>query len=157
MRRIPWLPGFRSGTPWKRAVAVFGYAFLALLVVSALSPPRTRPLAAVPTERAPTTAPPTVPPPTAIPPTVAPTVAPAVAPPTTAPTTPPAPTAVPTVAPRVTSVASQPCLVGQVKANRNSGIFHVPTGASYGVTTVNVQCFDTAAQAQAAGFRQAER
>lgn len=49
--------------------------------------------------------------------------------------------------------AAAPCQPGQVKANRNSGIYHVPTGAHYAVTTANVECFDTEAAASAAGYR----
>jgi hypothetical protein len=49
----------------------------------------------------------------------------------------------------------EPCRDGQVRANRNSGIYHVPGGASYNQTHANVECFDTAKQAEAAGYRAA--
>jgi hypothetical protein len=58
---------------------------------------------------------------------------------------------------REQSEASAPCLAGQIKANRNSGIYHVPGGASYAVTKVNVVCYDVEDGAQAAGFRRALR
>lgn len=50
-----------------------------------------------------------------------------------------------------------PCAQGQIKGNLNSMIYHVPGGASYAKTAANVQCFDTEAQAQAAGFTRAKR
>ncbi len=50
-----------------------------------------------------------------------------------------------------------PCAEGQIKANRNSSIYHVPSGQSYAKTRLNVQCFGTEAQAQEAGFRRAKR
>jgi methylphosphotriester-DNA--protein-cysteine methyltransferase len=42
-------------------------------------------------------------------------------------------------------------------ANRNSGIYHVPGGASYPRTYANVQCFVSEAEAAAAGYRRARR
>jgi micrococcal nuclease len=50
-----------------------------------------------------------------------------------------------------------PCQQGQIKANQNSGIFHVPGGRDYAKTYQHVQCFDTTAAAAAAGYRQAKR
>jgi hypothetical protein len=50
-----------------------------------------------------------------------------------------------------------PCQQGQIKANRNSGIYHVPGGAFYARTYENVECFNTEANAQAAGYRRAQR
>jgi micrococcal nuclease len=47
--------------------------------------------------------------------------------------------------------------VGQIKANRNSMIYHVPGGDWYARTRKNVTCFDTEEQAQAAGFRKSKR
>lgn len=89
-------------------------------------------------------------------PVSAPTTRPAPAPtPTAAPAA--APTAPPAAAPPASTDASYPCQAGQIKANRNSGIYHVPGGASYSQTRANVQCFDTEAEAQAAGFRRAQR
>ncbi|MBM4412924.1 MAG: nuclease [Chloroflexi bacterium] len=52
---------------------------------------------------------------------------------------------------------SAPCAINQIKGNVNSGIYHVPGGASYAKTKANVQCFDTEAEAVAAGFRRAKR
>lgn len=49
-----------------------------------------------------------------------------------------------------------PCKEGQIKGNRNSGIYHTPQGRSYAKTYKSVQCFDTAAQAEAAGYRAAK-
>lgn len=49
-----------------------------------------------------------------------------------------------------------PCEKGQIKGNRNSDIYHIPTGRSYAKTFKNVQCFDTAAEAEAAGYRAAK-
>lgn len=48
-----------------------------------------------------------------------------------------------------------PCAVQQVKGNLNSMIYHVPGGGSYARTKANVTCFDTEAQATAAGYRKA--
>ncbi len=53
--------------------------------------------------------------------------------------------------------AAYPCQPGQIKANRNSGIYHVPGGAFYARTYANVACFDGEADAAAAGFRRARR
>jgi len=50
-----------------------------------------------------------------------------------------------------------PCAQGQVKANLNSGVYHRPNQQHYRRTYANVQCFNTAEEAQAAGFRPAER
>ncbi|MFZ9858977.1 MAG: thermonuclease family protein [Roseiflexaceae bacterium] len=55
------------------------------------------------------------------------------------------------------SIESYPCASNQIKGNVNSGIYHVPGGASYAKTTANVQCFDTEAEAVSAGFRRASR
>lgn len=52
---------------------------------------------------------------------------------------------------------SWPCAPGQIKGNRNSGIYHVPSGDFYARTYANVICFDTEGQAQAAGFRRSLR
>jgi hypothetical protein len=55
------------------------------------------------------------------------------------------------------SVGYDPCQPGQVKGNRNSKIYHVPGGAFYEKTYVNVQCFNSAPEAQAAGYRASQR
>jgi hypothetical protein len=52
---------------------------------------------------------------------------------------------------------AQPCQVGQIKGNRNSMIYHVPSGEWYARTHKNVTCFDTEEEAQAAGFRKSKR
>jgi outer membrane biosynthesis protein TonB len=99
---------------------------------------------------------PTVAPPTR-PPTVEPTEEPT-ATPEPEPTSAPEPTqrVFPTRTPRpILASDAAPCALGQVKGNRSSKIYHVPGGGSYSQTKANVQCFDTEAQAQAAGFRRA--
>lgn len=50
-----------------------------------------------------------------------------------------------------------PCNQGQVKGNRNSGIYHAPGMRDYAYTFLNVACFNTEADAQGAGFRRAQR
>lgn len=52
---------------------------------------------------------------------------------------------------------SYPCADGQIKGNRNSGIYHVPSGSSYANTTDNVVCFNNESEAVNAGFRKAKR
>lgn len=105
------------------------------------------PVVAVATSAPPAPTAPTAP--TAVPAAAAPaTAVPSTAAPATA--VPARPTASP--APRVQSVASAPCLVGQIKANFNSMIYHAPGGASYARTNANVMCFDTEALARASGF-----
>ncbi|HEY3115833.1 MAG TPA: hypothetical protein VGK54_03750 [Chloroflexota bacterium] len=62
----------------------------------------------------------------------------------------------PTRTPRpLTAADAAPCQIGQIKGNRSSKIYHVPGGGSYAQTKASVQCFDTEAAAQAAGFRRA--
>ncbi len=66
------------------------------------------------------------------------------------------PTAFPTRTPRMlTASDAEPCEVGQVKGNISSKIYHVPLGGSYARTKNRVVCFDTEAEAQAAGYRKA--
>jgi hypothetical protein len=55
------------------------------------------------------------------------------------------------------TAASTPCVYGQVKASRDSGIYQVPSGRFYSWTTADMICFDTAALALQAGFRPSER
>jgi hypothetical protein len=55
------------------------------------------------------------------------------------------------------AVGAAPCKPRQYKGNRRSGIFHAPGQRDYEKTQTDVACFDTAAEAEAAGFRQAER
>ena len=55
------------------------------------------------------------------------------------------------------TAASTPCVFGQVKASRDSGIFEVPSGRFYSWTTADMICFDTAALAQEAGFSPSQR
>lgn len=50
-----------------------------------------------------------------------------------------------------------PCQVNQIKGNRNSMIYHSPGQRDYAYTFKNVQCFDTASQAERADFRAAKR
>lgn len=108
-------------------------------------------------------------PPTAVP--VQPTEPPAPtqppAPPTEPPQAPPPPTDAPLmmVSGPVDDLASEPpddqpwlpCARGQVKGNRNSMIYHTPGGAFYQRTFRNVYCFNSAAEAEAAGYRASER
>lgn len=80
----------------------------------------------------------------------APTAAPKAPPPTAPPTAMPTPQA-------ATSAGSAPCEFGQVKGNRESRIYHAPGQRDYARTRQNVQCFDSEADARAAGYRRAER
>ncbi len=90
------------------------------------------------TAQVPTTATPTVPPPTAAP--------------TTAATAPPA-----SPPPPPQDLGAAPCEPGQIKGNNNSGIYHAPGQRDYAKTYANVTCYDTEAEAVAAGFRRAQR
>jgi hypothetical protein len=73
-------------------------------------------------------------------------------------TAPTAPTATTPSANPSGSVAEwYPCEQDQIKANRNSMIYHVPGGISYAKTRLNVACFNTEALAQAAGYRRAKK
>jgi hypothetical protein len=93
------------------------------------------------------------------PPTPEPTEEPTLTPePTAEPTAPPEPTQriFPTRTPRpILASDAAPCSLGQVKGNRSSKIYHVPGGGSYSQTKANVECFESEAQAQAAGYRRA--
>jgi len=55
------------------------------------------------------------------------------------------------------TASSTPCLYGQVKASRDSGIFQVPSGRFYSWATGDMICFDTAVLAQEAGFHPAQQ
>lgn len=59
--------------------------------------------------------------------------------------------------PAASSGDSAPCAAGQFKGNRKSHIFHAPGQRDYAKTHASVECFDTAAQAKAAGYRAAKR
>lgn len=80
-----------------------------------------------------------------------------------APSTASAPLQLPTatVAPTATMTADAqafPCQVGQIKANPNSGVYHVPTGQGYAQTRNDrVICFDDEDAAKQAGFRKSSR
>jgi hypothetical protein len=98
-----------------------------------------------------------IPSPTAEPPT-------ATAEPTMIPTAEPKPLAVAPTAkpasgpiPAAADVGAAPCQPGQIKGNRNSGIYHAPRQRDYAKTHANVACFDTEAEAIAAGYRKAKR
>lgn len=56
-----------------------------------------------------------------------------------------------------TDAASAPCLIGQIKGNQRSKIYHVPEGAFYAKTHVAVECFDSESAAIAAGYRRSKR
>ena len=104
--------------------------------------PTTAPPTAIPT---PIPTAPTEPPP---PPTAIPTPVPA------APTEPPPPSAPsnPTFNGGIVDPPWYPCAEGQIKANNNSGKYHVPSGEYYAKTYNNVTCFNTTSEADAAGF-----
>jgi hypothetical protein len=128
---------------------------------------------------APTAAPTETPAPTATaePPTSTPLPTPTDEPPTAtieptaAPTAKPKPTAKPAPAiaivptenqagepiPAAADVGAAPCQPGQIKGNRNSGIYHAPGQRDYAKSYANVECFNTEAEAQAAGYRRAKR
>ncbi len=63
---------------------------------------------------------------------------------------PPVPTTIP-------DSAAAPCRPGQIKGNRDSHIYHLPGQQNYARTRADVVCFNTEAEAQAAGFRKALR
>jgi hypothetical protein len=69
------------------------------------------------------------------------------------------PTAKPANAPIPTAVdvGAAPCQPGQIKGNRNSKIYHMPGQRDYARTYANVECFNTEAEAIAAGYRKAKR
>ena len=50
-----------------------------------------------------------------------------------------------------------PCAEGQIKGNRNSMKYHSPDGQFYAKTYDDVHCFNTAAEAEAAGFVASKR
>lgn len=50
-----------------------------------------------------------------------------------------------------------PCEQGQIKGNTNSMIYHIPSGSFYAKTYENVQCFNTATEAEANGYRRSQR
>lgn len=87
------------------------------------------------------------------------------APPTVAPEPPPAPTEAPAPPPSgaVSDLSEAPpagepwlpCARGQIKGNRDSLIYHPPSGGSYDKTYRNVWCFNSAAEAEGAGYRAA--
>ncbi len=70
-------------------------------------------------------------------------------------------TSTPDPAPQPTAPAARseayPCASGQIKGNRNSKIYHMPGQRHYAETFRNVECFDTEAEAQDAGYRRARR
>lgn len=63
----------------------------------------------------------------------------------------------PTFSNKTVSPSWWPCAKGQIKGNRDSNKYHVPGGQSYAKTYEGVDCFDTAAQAEAAGYVRAKR
>jgi hypothetical protein len=58
------------------------------------------------------------------------------------------------VAALIAEIAAKPCLVGQIKGSQ-SKIYQLPTQGFYAATKNNVSCFNSEAEAQAAGFRKA--
>jgi hypothetical protein len=95
---------------------------------------------------------------TPVPPTSTATATPV---PTPEPTRTPLPTLDPNRPPTfrdgVVDPAWWPCQQYQIKANIDSGIYHSPGDQSYDKTFEGVVCFDTAADADAAGYRAARR
>jgi micrococcal nuclease len=70
----------------------------------------------------------------------------------------PTPTRTATATPAGTvSAASAPCSVGQIKGNRTTRIYHLPSGAYYAKTKLNVQCFESVGDAEMAGYRPSTR
>jgi outer membrane biosynthesis protein TonB len=144
----------------KTAVFTPGTAVQSVAMVQ----PTTAPLAtgaptALPTAE-PTSVPPTdtpLPSPTPEPPTAMPeptdTPIPATEPPAQVAAAPAPQAPIPTAV----DVGACPCQPGQIKGNRNSGIYHAPGQRDYAKTQANVECFDTEAAAQAAGYRRAKR
>jgi len=60
--------------------------------------------------------------------------------------------------PKATSSGdSYPCADGQIKANTESNKYHVPSGQFYAKTVNNVICYDTAQEAESAGFVRSKR
>lgn len=110
-------------------------------------PPPTEEPTAAPTDEPPP-AEPTGPPPTEEPPPMPPTEAP------------PPPPSGHNASLAEAPPANQPwlpCAQGQFKANAESGVFHAPNQRDYRRTFANVVCYNTAEEARAAGYRQAER
>ena len=60
-------------------------------------------------------------------------------------------------APKPAPAASKACDKPTIKGNKNSKIYHVPGGQSYDKTTANVELFCTEAEAQAAGYKKAQK
>jgi len=99
--------------------------------------------------------------------TAIPTRPPATVTPKPAPTALPTATAIPapaapvftqeTASRRRVDPAWWPCAEGQVKGNRNSGIYHAPGMRDYAYTFSNVACFKNEADAVAGGYRRAQR
>jgi uncharacterized protein YraI len=50
-----------------------------------------------------------------------------------------------------------PCTEGQIKGNRDSMIYHSPGGSFYAKTYEGVECFNTAGEAEVAGYRASKR
>ena len=50
-----------------------------------------------------------------------------------------------------------PCKENQVKGNRDSRLYHVPTGTFYNNTFEGIDCFDSAKEAEAAGYTESQR
>jgi Swt1-like HEPN len=63
-----------------------------------------------------------------------------------------------TIDPTILASDSYPCQPSQIKGNRRTMIYHVPSGVYYALTrNETVVCFDTTDAAEAAGFRAAKR
>lgn len=70
-------------------------------------------------------------------------------------------TPVPSVEPTTVQGAAEralPCVLGQIKANPRTMIYHLPDGAYYAITkNSDVQCYDSVADVEKAGFRPSKR
>lgn len=54
-------------------------------------------------------------------------------------------------------VSDAACKDPKIKGNRNSKVYHIPGGTSYDKTTANVEYFCTEEEAEAAGYRKAQK
>lgn len=137
----------------KRLALVASAVFALVLVVSCGQaqprPEGTRPVAPTPAIVVPVA--------TAVPQAIQEMAAPETITPTEAPVATEVAPAPPVVDAPATSNASAPCAAGQLKGNETSHIFHAPGQLAYAKTHAHVTCFDTAAQATAAGYRAAKR
>jgi hypothetical protein len=77
--------------------------------------------------------------------------------PTSAPTSVPVAPAQPVFTGETVDPPWWPCAEGQIKGNRDSGKYHVPSGQFYDKTYEGVECFNTETEAEAAGYIRSQR